>query len=160
MSKLKYLRYSGLSLCAHLLFCCEETLHRTFHMRFLPNVNQFGQMVWEKIFSIDQDLPMAAILVVLSERNIKILYRISQTAFLQSKQFIVPQRRFLSISANQKNNAHCDHVFVQSGCFLVNCDLFGQAVSDKKFLEIDQSETRIVYGSHICKQIGTKWATL
>jgi len=47
---------------------------------------------------------MAAILVVLSERNIKILYRISQTSFLQSKQFVVPQRRrfYFLISANQK----------------------------------------------------------
>jgi hypothetical protein len=26
------------------------------------------------------------------------------------------------------------------------------------FLEIDQSETRIVCGGHVCKQIGTKWA--
>jgi len=63
-------------------------------------------MVWEKIFLIGQDLPMAAILVVLSERNIKILYRISQTSFLQSKQFVVPQRRrfYFLISANQKKN--------------------------------------------------------
>ena len=26
----------------------------------------------------------------------------------------------------------------------------------KAFLEIDQSETRIAYGGHVCKQIGTK----
>ena len=26
------------------------------------------------------------------------------------------------------------------------------------FLEINQSETRIVCGGHVCKQIGTKWA--
>jgi hypothetical protein len=26
------------------------------------------------------------------------------------------------------------------------------------FLEINQSETRIVCGSHVCKRIGTKWA--
>ena len=26
----------------------------------------------------------------------------------------------------------------------------------RRFLEIDQSETRIAYGSHVCKQIGMK----
>jgi hypothetical protein len=28
----------------------------------------------------------------------------------------------------------------------------------RSILEIDQSETRIAYGSHICSRIGTKWA--
>ena len=28
----------------------------------------------------------------------------------------------------------------------------------RRFLEIDQSETRIAYGCHVCKRIGTKWA--
>ena len=28
----------------------------------------------------------------------------------------------------------------------------------RRFLEIDQSEKIIVCGSHVCKQIGTKWA--
>jgi hypothetical protein len=28
----------------------------------------------------------------------------------------------------------------------------------KYFLEIDQSETRIAYGGHVCKQIGMKLA--
>jgi len=45
----------------------EETLYRTFHMCFLPNFNQFGQMVLEKFFLIGQSqtrTAMAAILVV------------------------------------------------------------------------------------------------
>jgi hypothetical protein len=34
---------------------------------------------------------------------------------------------------------------------------FGQAVSEEKiFLEINQSETRIAYGGHVCQRIGTK----
>jgi hypothetical protein len=38
-------------------------------------------------------------------------------------------------------------------------DSFGLAVSEKKFfLEIDQSETRMACGGHVCKQIGTKLA--
>jgi len=45
----------------------EETLYRTFHMCFLPNFNQFGQMVLEKFFLIGQSqtrTAMVAILVV------------------------------------------------------------------------------------------------
>jgi hypothetical protein len=47
------------------------------------------------------------------------------------------------------------------GFFLPSFDSFGQAVSeeDKIFLEINQLETRIVCGAHICEQIGTKLAT-
>ena len=45
------------------------------------------------------------------------------------------------------------------GCFLPSFDSFGQAVSEKKiFLEINQSETRIACGGHVCKWIGTKLA--
>ena len=29
---------------------------------------------------------------------------------------------------------------------------------EKIFLEINQSETRIACGGHVCKPIGTKWA--
>jgi hypothetical protein len=37
------------------------------------------------------------------------------------------------------------------GCFLPSFDSFGQAVSEEKiFLEINQSETRIDYGGHVC----------
>jgi len=34
-------------------------------------------------------------------------------------------------------------------CFLPSFGSFGQAVSEKIFLEIDQSETRIARGSHV-----------
>jgi hypothetical protein len=36
------------------------------------------------------------------------------------------------------------------GCFLPSFDSIGQAVSEKIFLEINQSETRIDYGGHVC----------
>jgi hypothetical protein len=37
------------------------------------------------------------------------------------------------------------------GCFLPSFDSFGWAVSEKKiFLEINQSETRISCGGHVC----------
>jgi hypothetical protein len=36
-------------------------------------------------------------------------------------------------------------------CFIPNLGSFGQAVSEEKiFLEIDQSETRIACGGHVC----------
>jgi hypothetical protein len=35
-------------------------------------------------------------------------------------------------------------------CFLPSFGSLGKAVSEDKFLEIDQLETRIAYGSHIC----------
>ena len=38
-------------------------------------------------------------------------------------------------------------------------DSFGKAVSEKKiYLEINQSETRIACGGHVCEWIGTKSA--
>jgi hypothetical protein len=43
------------------------------------------------------------------------------------------------------------------GCFLPNFSSFGKAVAEEKiFLEINQSETRIVCGSHVCQRIGIK----
>jgi hypothetical protein len=37
------------------------------------------------------------------------------------------------------------------GCFLPSLDSFGKAVLEKMiFLEINQSETRIVCGGHVC----------
>jgi hypothetical protein len=36
------------------------------------------------------------------------------------------------------------------GCFLPSFDSFGKAVSEEDFLEINQSETRIACGSHVC----------
>ena len=30
----------------------------------------------------------------------------------------------------------------------------------RRFIEIDQSKTRVAYGGHVCERIGTKWAIL
>jgi hypothetical protein len=50
--------------------------------------------------------------------------------------------------------------FISLSSFREGFNSFGQVVSEEKILEIDQPETRICYGSHVCKQIGTKWAIL
>jgi hypothetical protein len=66
--------------------------------------------------------------------------------------------------ANQKQELPVTAIFVNGselnehslwrifqGCFLPSFGSFGQAVSEEKiFLEIDQSETRIAYGGHVC----------
>jgi hypothetical protein len=41
-------------------------------------------------------------------------------------------------------------IWFYQGCFLPNFDSFGQAVSEKIFLEINQSETRMACGGHVC----------
>ena len=42
-------------------------------------------------------------------------------------------------------------------CFLPSFGSFGRVVSEEKiFLEINQSETRIACGGHVCEQFGTK----
>ena len=47
------------------------------------------------------------------------------------------------------------------GCFLPNFDSFGKAVlREEDFLEINQSETRIACGGHVCQLIGTKLAII
>jgi hypothetical protein len=55
---------------------------------------------------------------------------------------------FLATLANG-NISFCHHL-VSVVCFLPSFGSFGQAVSEKKFLEIDQSKTRITCGSHVC----------
>jgi hypothetical protein len=42
------------------------------------------------------------------------------------------------------------------GCSLPSFDSFGLAVSEKIFLEINPSETKMACGAYVCKWIGTK----
>jgi hypothetical protein len=66
-------------------------------------------------------------------------------------------------SANQKQESPVAAMFVNGSgrneqslyrtfhrCFLPSFGSFGQAVSEKIFLEINQSETRIACGGHVC----------
>jgi hypothetical protein len=53
-----------------------------------------------------------------------------------------------------------EHYLLRSfqGCFLSSFDSFGQAVTEgEDSLEINQSETRMACGSHVCQRIGTKF---
>jgi len=63
----------GWACVAHLSFCFEQTLYRTFHRCFLPNFGSFGYSVSEeKIFleiNQKQELPVVAMFVNGSGRN-------------------------------------------------------------------------------------------
>ena len=87
-------------------------------------------------------------------------------------QFIWPSgfREYFKKSANQKQELPVTAMFVNrtelneqslcstfQECFPPSFGSFGQAVSEENIsLDIDQSETRIAYGGHICKGIWTK----
>ena len=50
VSKIGNLTRGSMGCVAHLSFCFEETLYRTFHRCFLPNFSSFGYWDSEKIF--------------------------------------------------------------------------------------------------------------
>jgi hypothetical protein len=53
------------------------------------------------------------------------------------------------VNGSEINEQSLERTF--QGCFLPSFDSFGQAVSEEKiFLEINQSETRIACGGHVC----------
>ena len=78
------------------------------------------------------------------------------------------KRRFLEINQPETRIAYGSHVCKQIGMKLaifigpsidasyqVSVQLAKQ-FQGRRFLEIDQSETRIARGSHVCQRIGTK----
>ena len=87
-----------------------------------------------------------------------------------AKQF--QRRRFLEIDQHETSIAYGSHVCKPIGTkfaiFIEYLPYVSYKVSvhlDKqfqrrRFLEIDQSETSIVYGGHVCLWIKTKWAIL
>ena len=52
------------------------------------------------------------------------------------------------MNTSELNEQSLSRIF--QGCFLPNFDSFGQAVSEKIFLEINQLETRIAGEGHVC----------
>ena len=139
----------------------------TLHRFFLPNFNYFGQMVLEKIsFKLanhKQELPIVAILVVRFAQNMEILYRNSHTSFLQSNNLLCLLVSEEKIS--QIRNKTC----AWQPCFLFNRDEIrnlnrGPSIDVSNqvsvylvkrfqrrcFLEMDQQETSIAYGGHVC----------
>ena len=64
------------------------------------------------------------------------------------------QKQELSVAAMFDNGSEINEQNLQrtfQGCFLPSFGSFGQAVSEEKiFKEINQSETRIACGGHVC----------
>ena len=53
------------------------------------------------------------------------------------------------VNGSELNEQSLQRTF--QGCFLPSFDSFGQAVSEEKiYLEINQSETRMACGGHVC----------
>ena len=72
----------------------------------------------------------------------------------------INQKQELSVVAMFVNGSELNEQSlwrIFQGCFLPCFDSFGQAVSEEKiFLEINQSESRISCGGHVCQWIKTK----
>ena len=114
------------------------------------------------IYLAKQELPMAAVLVVWSARNMEILYRISYTTFLQSNNslcLLVSEEIFFNFSQSEQELLMTTMFVVQWNeeiwymifhrCFLYNFALFGQMVLEEKIFRNWPAETRIAYGGHV-----------
>jgi hypothetical protein len=94
-----------------------------------------------------------------------ILYRISHTPFLQSNNslcLLVSEEKTLKISANQKQKLPMVTIFLGSNLDEMRKSYRGPSIDAsckillylakllkrRRFLEIDQPETRIAYGGH------------
>ena len=116
-----------------------------------------------------KELPVAAIFVDVSERNEQSLQRAFQGCFLLNFssfgkavseenffQKTTDQRQELPVAAMFANVSERNEQSLQrtiQGYLLQNFDPFGQAVSEE---EINQSETRIAGGHHVCQRIRSK----
>ena len=122
---------------------------------------------FQKSTNQEQELPVAAMFVNGSGRKL--------TLFIEDRPQILPSKfRFIwssgfrgeesQKSTNQEQELPVVAMFVNGsgqneqslqrtfhGCFLPSFGSFGKAVSEEKiFLEINQSETRMVCGGHVC----------
>ena len=100
----------------------------TFQGCFLPSFDSFGKAVSEKILFVENNQ---------SEKRIAFGGHICQRIGTKLPIFIKDSPRMLPTKFQ----------FIWPSGF-----------RGDNFLEINQSETRIVCGGHVCKRIGTKWA--
>ena len=143
-----------------------SNLQRTFHRCYLPSFISFGQVVSEeKLFQKStnkkQELPMVAMFVNGSKRNKQFLQKIFHRGFLPRfgpfGQAVSEQKIFRNRPIRNKN---C----LWWPCLLMDRDKISnlyrgpsyqvsvhlaKRFQRRRFLEIDQSETRIACGGHI-----------
>jgi len=98
----------------------------------------------------------------------EILYRISHTSFSQSSNslcLLVSEKIFLNFSQSEARIAHGNHIFLfnqddmrkvdREPSIDASCKLLHYLAKwfQRRFLEIDEPETRIAYGGRLCKQM-------
>ena len=98
----------------------------------------------------------------------EILYRISHTSFSQSSNslcLLVSEKIFLNFSQSETRIAHGNHIFLfnqddmrkvdREPSMDASCKLLHYLAKwfQRRFLEIDEPETRIAYGGRLCKQM-------
>ena len=105
----------------------EQSLQRIFHRCFLPSFSSFAQTVLEK--------------------------KIFQKSTNQKQELPVAA---MFVNRSGRNEQCVQRTFHR--CFLSSFGSFGKVVSEEKIFyfifRIDQSETRIACGGHVCKPIG------
>ena len=139
---------------AHISFCFEKTLYRTFHRCFLPNFGSFGYSVSEENIFLEitrkKELPMVTMFVNRSRRNEQSSQKTFHRCFIPcfvSFGLVVSAEKIFQISTNQKQELPVAAMFVnESGryeqfvqrtfhrCFILSFGSFGQAVSEEKNL--------------------------
>ena len=156
-----------------------QSLQRTFHRCFLPNVNSFGkadsaEKIFQKSPNQKQELPVAAKFVNESGRNEQSLQRTFHTCFLpnfSSFRKAVSEEKIFQKSTNQKQEWLVAAMFVNGSGRNEQSIIYREPSIDafyqvsvhlakrfqrRRFLKIGQSETRIACGGHVCQWIGTK----
>ena len=152
-------------------------LQRTFHRCFLPSFISFGQAVseekmFQKSTNKKQELSMTAMFVNGSTRNEQFPQRTFHRYFLPS---FGSFGQMVSEEKNLKNQPIRNKNRLLRPCLLTDRDGMSKTnrgpsidasyqVSDhlakrfqrRRFLEINQSETRTACGGHVCKWIRTK----
>ena len=127
---------------------------------------RFRGQHFQKSINQKQELPMVAIFVNGSGRNMQSLQRTSHRCILLSFGSFgkaVSEEKIFQKSSNQKQELSMVAIFVNGQgrnkksqqrtfhrCFLPSFCSFGKAFQRRRFLEIDQLERRIACGSYIC----------
>jgi hypothetical protein len=134
----------------------EQYLQRIFHRCFLPSFGTFRQAVSEKIFKNQQYLYRDNCIL-----NTDIYIKTS-VIFLLTEIFwkSTNQKQELPVAAMLVNRSgQNEQFFIEDLRRMLPTKfrfIWPSGFRGEDFLEINQSETRMACGGHVCQQIGTK----
>ena len=139
----------GWACVAHLSFCFEKTLYRTFHRCFLPNFGSFGYSVSEEnIFLETRGSAHWACIAHLtiewywSKFQREIIITFKNSSHLEWR---------VGLSDTILKGTHPGTIYAKFGSIWPSC------FRGEDFFNISQSEKRINLGDHVCSPNGTKW---